>query len=293
LLRYSYGQSSGGIYLEEDKIVTARGSRRVLVHGFGNNLISVRQDDILFTIPGIISAEVAKRATRILGLSPTEYIEHLEGEGEPAPSTAAPSDIIVDDNLLWTYYGIEHGEEEWQNVFQAKSQCVAALRDMKLKQEKARAEISSKGPRRLYTHFEGSGVTHITTLQAYQYLFGYTDKILTGKGETDKHRHYLLALHDVLLDDSEHFVLHSFGTLLDSAFRVRPREELHRLREVREWIRKSTAQISNFTLKAGEMRKTTATQRRLALERHEKMKLADDTPSWSPSDLKICVVNFN
>lgn len=258
-----FGQSIGAIYLEDDKIVAGRGARRVIVHGLANTLQSVRYDDILFTIPNYISSDTAKKAARILSLSPPEYIESLEASDgiasgvakgtSPHAAGAAASDIIVDADSLWEHYGVEYQAPEWNETFKAKSACVAALRDMKLKQEGARAKIAQRGPRRLYNQFLSEGKDKISTIDAFSALFPeVTGEIQLDSSDTnnDQHRDYLLALHDVLLDDSEHFVLYCFGTLTNSEFVVRKRDELECLREVRAWIRTSATEVQNFVATA-------------------------------------------
>ncbi|KAK9893490.1 RNB-domain-containing protein [Cystobasidium minutum MCA 4210] len=295
-----FNQSSGAIYLAEDKVNATRGGRRFLVHGFGNILHSVRQEDILFTIPGVVPVNIAKRATRILGLSPQEFIEHLEEEGEPSGENTPPSEIILDDQALWNHYGIEHDAEGWKAVFSAKSQCVAALRDMKLKQEKARAAIAARGPRSLYEHFVQEKDVHITTLQAYSTLFNEKGVINIEDPDStgERHRHYLLALHDALMDDPEHFVLHSFGTLLNSEFRVRPKEELERLREVRDWVRRHTKEIQQFCDKAPRKKGIIERQRQHIIDSLASSNTGEPAPEsisaksssqlhWTPSDVKI------
>lgn len=235
-------------------------------------------------------------ATRILGLSPQEFIEHLEEEDEPSSGASPVSEIVLDDQSLWKEYGIEHGADDWKATFAAKSECVAALRDMKLKQEKARAAIATKGPRRLYDHYVQGQDVHITTLDAYTILFkSKTDINIDDLDSTsEKHRHYLLALHDALMDDSEHFVLHSFGTLLNSEFRVRPREELERLREVREWVRRDTKEVQNFCTKARDISTIVHSARKGILDSAKSSQhtptsrpgISDGIP-WSYEDVKI------
>lgn len=243
----------------------------------------------------MVSVKTAKLATRILGLSPQEFIEHLEEEDEPSAGGASPvSEIILDDKTLWNHYGIEHGSEGWKTTFAAKSECVAVLRDMKLKQEKARAAVAARGPRSLYDHFVQSGDIHITTLDAYTTLFKQKKEIsIEDPNSTgERHRHYLLALHDTLMDDPEHFVLHSFGTLLNSEFRVRPREELERLRQVREWVRKDSNEVRQFCRKSRDVRDSVARSREeaiasLAKGNHSSPIASQENLAWTKEDLRI------
>ena len=163
----SYGQSAGYIYLGTDTSRTGKASRAI-VHGQGNTLHSLRKEDLLFRIPGLVSASTAEQSTKMLRLSPPEYLEDLEeidarnlaaaaGRADRkrpvAPSESSPdaaSEVTVDAEELWEEYGLDFGSKGWQDAFEAKLAVGRTLRNIVQQQEKIQKEILMKGIRDIY-----------------------------------------------------------------------------------------------------------------------------------------------
>lgn len=199
------------IFLGENTYTLPGRGRKVLLHGHGNALATCRYDDILFRMPGVVSEQIAKRATAMLHLSPPEYIEGLQeqddamsagseipegddGDGntvaesskkEEQPTTEIRSQASTADEeeeLLWQRLGIEYESPRWQEAFDAKLAVGKALREADREQEAAKRVILQKGAKSLWKTFRDMRNTgsknedvYITTQEAYDALFSGED----------------------------------------------------------------------------------------------------------------------
>ena len=209
---------------------------------------------------------------------------------ETPESVGLSEEINEEHQILWDHLGLEYESAEWKKAFDAKLACSHALRDVNLKQEKMRREILSQGVRELYirlTH-NWKGPEYFTTLEAYNILYQNKEP-----SESLEKEHRLLALHNFLLADSEHFVADSVEFLHSARFRLRAKEELTCLRRVRAWIRTGAPEIEAFKKKSRKINDLVEKSRKgthlTAAEPNQKLGYlkVPDMPSWSEPDLAI------
>ena len=239
----------------------------------------------------------------MLRLSPTEYYENLERMDDNRKITAADTSImgVTDEvyeefEVLWEHLGMDYGREGWQETFQAKLACTRALRSINLRQETVKKEILSRGIRELYSNLvkDPKGSEYITIADAYDRLYHGKDSSVDHQDtqlpfEKDQR---LLAIHNFLLADSDHFVADWADFLASARFRIRTKEEGACLRQVSEWIRSDSPEVVEFQKKAKNIHNSASNVRKsadatTAMPLPLRIMQVPNIHSWTASDLAI------
>lgn len=194
----------------------------------------------------------------MLELSPPEYVENLEEFDAKnlsiAKSVIAESSALfgLQDTELWERYGLKFDTPEWRQAFEAKMEVGKALRRLNRQQEDLRKEILAKGARGLHSRLASRPVRaeQCSAETAYREL--YASEVDRWKGQDKQLR--LLAIHNHLFADSDHYIADQVDYLVSGTYRVRSPEQLRNLMIVRDWVRTEDKLITKFAERLANLR---------------------------------------
>lgn len=254
-MSHSQNETQLAVFLGDDTHQLSVRGRRALLHGYANILQSVRYEDIMFRIPGVVPPAVARRARSLLSLSPEQYLENireLDRQNAPvleidAQLQAEALNLVGNDEQrnFWEEYGMAYGEPGWKSAYDAKLAIGRYLTITELQQEQITKELIDRGIRQLHSRWTKgmapAQTLYKTTQDAFHALYG---KKSAGNANDAVTR--MLAVHTYMLSDSDHFIADNIEFLASARFRLRAPDELACLQTVREWLRNSNTTITDF-----------------------------------------------
>ncbi|BGP19213.1 3'-5' RNA exonuclease complex component [Rhodosporidiobolus nylandii] len=256
-----YGAPLSGVYLGRSALT----ANRIIVLGMNGEPTDVSLDSVTFVIPSFVDPALAKTL---------------------APNPSAPADELAFDSSHPSVIPIIQSLRKLEMATEAETQVIAArginnLYRILLDRPDAAEASGSRKPR------PPSYVTPSSALKAV--LLG--DAPLHPNAAREER---LLAVHRILLSKPEHFVADPVTLRATGRFDLRPRDEVDRFEQVRDWVRYRSPEVRMWAEKAARLREWGRAQQEKAkqsggLPSLEKVKLPEKDKNfiWTSSDLAI------
>ncbi|GAA5996008.1 exoribonuclease II [Rhodotorula paludigena] len=250
------GSLMSGIYL----CPAASTARRVLILVAAGVHIEISLDDVTYIMPGLVRPALAQKLAPIA-------LRYADPEAGWDPSQPEVVEMLQ------------------------------AMRKLEIAVEEETQELVSQGAGDVYRllHLPPSGKNNkappapksATVASALAAL-----RIPHGSSPPER----LLALHRILLGRPEHFVADPLALRATGRFDLRPKDEVERLEQVREWVRHRSPELLAWTDKCAKVRGWAREQEAINSQNassaadslpRRTLPAADPTFSWSPSDMTI------